>query len=543
MKALRAAFVGVFLVTAFQQPVRGDPSTDGAWTQPFALPLIAMHSSLLPTGKILLYSSEHGVPGIQCYLLNPVSMAIQQVSIPPGWNLACSGHSFLADGRLLVTGGEVGTNPVTGTTMCHIFNPFTEQWSRIEDTRHGRWYASDITMGDGRVVTFSGLDEYGDFNPDIELWDEKGTNNWQLLGDKYLEYYSHFHLLTNGLVFRSGPDGRTETYNVSNNTWTVVALRNVDGRFDSPDVQLPPNLHRFLCMGGNDKTNQPNNTAEIIDLNSPNPQWTYVAPMHYARLEFNAAILPNGKIFVVGGRSDYLHTVTWVFTPEIFDPQALTWTTVAPHQLPRGYHSTAILLPDARVLVAGGDDYPSGEIYSPPYLFQGTRPVIQSAPKIIQYGQNFSLSFTSTTATNRIALIRNSCVTHSVNMDQRYVLLADLTNGSGTFTVSGPPTANHAPPGYYMLYVIDQNGIPSVSANVHVLPEPLKILETRRTGSRNVQLFWSLNFANAVVQTAASLRPPITWNSQAGTPTIQQGRYTLTLTATSNPTFFRLTSP
>ena len=169
--------------------------------------------------------------------------------------------------------------------------------------------------------------------------------------------------------------------------------------------------------------------------------------------------------------------------------------------------------------------------------------MIQSAPKIIQYGQNFSLSFTSTTATNRIALIRNSCVTHSVNFEQRYVLLADLTNGSGTFTVPGPATANLAPPGYYMLYVIDKNGIPSVSANVHVLPEPLKILETRRTGSRNVQLFWSLNFANATVQTTASIRPPIIWNSQAGTPAIQQGRYTLTLTATSNPSFFRLTSP
>jgi hypothetical protein len=132
-------------------------------------------------------------------------------------------------------------------------------------------------------VTFSGLDEYGDFNPDIELWDPKGTNNWQLLGDKILEYYPHLHLLTNGLVFRSGPDGRTETYNVSSDTWTIVALRNVDGRFDSPDVMLPPNPHRFLCMGGNDKYNQPNNTAEIIDLTSPNPQWTTIAPMHLAR--------------------------------------------------------------------------------------------------------------------------------------------------------------------------------------------------------------------------------------------------------------------
>ena len=543
MNAFQAIFAGAVLVAAVQRPSQAaDPSTDGQWTQPFDLPLIAMHSSLLPTGKVLLYSSEHGVPGVQCYLLDPVTLALTEVALPPDWDLACSGHSFLADGRLLVTGGELSSDPPTGPTLAYIFDPFTEQWTRIEDMREGRWYSSNITLGDGRVVTFSGLDEYGDFNPNIELWDPKGTNNWQLLGEKILEYYPHLHLLPNGLVFRSGPDGRTETYNVTNDVWTVVARRNVDGRFDSPDVMLPPSPTRFLCMGGFDKTNQPNNTAEIIDVSSPSPQWTAIAPMHFARMEFNAAILPNGKIFVVGGRSDFLVTVTWVYTPEIFDPQTLTWTTVAPHQIPRGYHSTAILLPDARVLVAGADDYPSGELYSPPYLFQGTRPVIQSAPSIIQYGKSFSLSFTSTTATNRVALIRNSCVTHSVNMDQRYVLLADLTNGTGTFTVPGPATANLAPPGYYMLYVINQNGIPSVSATVHVLPEPLKILEARKTGSGNVQLFWSLNFADATVQTTASLRPPITWISQAGTPTIQQGRYTMTLSATSNPSFFRITS-
>jgi hypothetical protein len=174
-------------------------------------------------------------------------------------------------------------------------------------------------------------------------------------------------------------------------------------------------------------------------------------------------------------------------------------------------------------------------------MFQGTRPVIQSAPNIIQYGQKFNLSFTSTTATNRVALIRNSCVTHSVNMEQRYVLLGDLTNGSGTFTVSGPATGNIAPPGYYMLYVINQNGVPSVSTMVHVLPESLRILEARKTGN-SIQFFWSLNFANVTVQTTSSLRPPITWSPQPGTPTIQGGRYTLTLSAASNPTFFRLAS-
>jgi hypothetical protein len=545
MKTLRAIFAGTLLFATFQHPSQAaTPSDEGQWTQPFSLPLIGMHSSLLPTGKVLLYSAEHGVPGVQVYVFDPVTLALKEVPPPGDWIPACSGHSFLADGRLLVTGGQIGTeDPPLGTTECNIFDSFTEQWVRIEDTRKGRWYASNITMGDGRIVTFSGLDEYSDFNPDIELWDPKGTNNWQLLGEKILEYYPHLNLLTNGLIFRSGPDGRTETYNVSNDTWTVVALRNVAGRFDSPFVMLPPNQNRFLCMGGNDKYNQPNNTAEMIDLSSPNPQWTYVNPMHFARMDFNAVILPDAKVFVIGGRTNYLPTAVYALTPEMFDPQTLTWSDMAPHQIPRWYHSSALLLPDGRVMVSGGDDQTTGEIYSPPYLFQGTRPVIQSVSKVIQYGQSFNLSFTSTTATNRVALIRNSCVTHSVNMEQRYVFLADLTNGTGSFTVPGPATGNIAPPGYYMLYVIDQNGVPSVSSMVHVLPEPLKILETRKTGSGSVQLFWSMNFAHATVQTTASLNPSTTWTSQSGTPTIQQGRYTMTVPVTSSSTFFRLSSP
>jgi hypothetical protein len=139
-----------------------------------------MHASLLPHGKVLLYSADHGVPGKQAYLLDPVTLALQNVAPPEGWDPACSGLSFLSDGRLLVTGGQIGTN-LTGPPLTYIFNSFTEQWTRIEDMRKGRWYPSNITLGDGRVVTFSGLDENGDFNPDIELWDPKGTNNWQLL--------------------------------------------------------------------------------------------------------------------------------------------------------------------------------------------------------------------------------------------------------------------------------------------------------------------------------------------------------------------------
>ena len=544
----RCSITAMILFGALQwRPAFAAPADDGDWTEPFALPLIAIHAAMLPTGKVLLFSAEHGVPGIHGWLLDPVSLVLQNVPPPAPWNPDCAGHSFLADGRLLVSGGTLGFNPTRGPKSAYIFDSFAEQWIQIEDMRAGRWYPSNITLPDGRVITVSGLnDTDGALNSDVELWDPKGTNNWQLLGQKMVPYYPYLHVLSNGSVFRSGPDAQTETYDPISNVWTFVASRNFHGRYEAPSVMLPPNPDRIMVVGGNNLTGPPSNSAEIIDLSAPTPQWTMIPNMNFRRMEFNAVILPNGKIFVVGGRSDFDDSPTPVLTPEIFDPQTLAWDVVEPHQIPRRYHSSAILLPDARVLVAGGDFQPSGEIYSPPYLFQGSRPVVQSAPSIIRYGESFSVNLTSTTASNRLALIRFSSVTHSVNFDQRYVRLADLTTGSGAYTVNAPATPNLAPPGYYMLFVIDQNGVPSVSATVQVLPkslEPLKILDIRLTGSNIVNLFWALNFSNVTVEATDSLLPSRIWTPQSVVPTIQDNRYSVTLPATSSATFFRLSSP
>lgn len=433
----RCSITAMILFGALQwRPAFAAPADDGDWTEPFALPLIAIHAAMLPTGKVLLFSAEHGVPGIHGWLLDPVSLALQNVPPPAPWNPDCAGHSFLADGRLLVSGGTLGFNPTRGPRSAYIFDSFTGQWIQIEDMRAGRWYPSNITLPDGRVITVSGLnDTDGALNSDVELWDPKGTNNWQLLGQKMVPYYPYLHVLSNGSVFRSGPDAQTETYDPISNVWTFVASRNFHGRYEAPSVMLPPNPDRIMVVGGNNLTGPPSNSAEIIDLSAPTPQWTMIPNMNFRRMEFNAMILPNGKIFVVGGRSDFDDSPTPVLTPEIFDPQTLAWDMVEPHQIPRRYHSSAILLPDGRVLVAGGDFQPSGEIYSPPYLFQGSRPVVQSAPSIIRYGESFSVNLTSTTASNRLVLIRFSSVTHSVNFDQRYVRLADLTTGSGAYTV------------------------------------------------------------------------------------------------------------
>lgn len=449
------------------------PAQDGQWAAPFPLPLIAIHAAILPTGKVLLFSAEHGVPGIHGWLLNPQSLALQDVDPPAGWNPDCAGHSFLPDGRLLVAGGTLQFNPLLGSKKAYIFDSFGETWIQIEDMAQGRWYPTNITLSDGRVMTMSGVNETnGALNPDIEAWDIDSKTNWNMLGQRLMPDYPYLHLLPSGLVFRSGPDHQTETFNPATAQWAPVDGTILLARYEAPSVLLPPTLDRVMLIGGyNEGTGgPPTSSAEIIDFTDADPVWTATTPMAFSRRDHNAVLLPDGRVLVIGGRSNSSGTPNPIMIPEVFDPIKETWDQVAPHQIPRRYHSTAILLPDGRVLSAGGDFQPSGEIYSPAYLFQGPRPQIIAAPATIEYGGTFAMSFTSASSSHTIALIRLSSVTHSVNMDQRYMRLAEGVAAGGSLTIAAPANGNVAPPGYYMLFVVNAQGVPSQSAIVKVAP-------------------------------------------------------------------------
>ena len=447
------------------------PAQDGQWSDVFALPLIAIHANLLPTGKVLLFSAEHGAPGIHAWVLDPQTLALTNVAPPAGWNLDCAGHSFLPDGRLLVAGGTLQFNPLLGSKRAALFDPYSEEWVPIEDMADGRWYPTNVTLPDGRVVTMSGVDgTTGGLNPDIELWDPNGSANWELLGQRLMPDYPNLHVMPSGLVFRSGPDSQTETFNPATLAWSPVATTNAPARYEAPSVLLPPTLNRVMLMGGYVETSgTPTNSVETIDLSAPTPAWTIGPHMLTRRIQHNAVLLPDAKVLVVGGRRNTAGGVgDSVMVPEIFDPAMSAWEAVAPHRVARMYHSTALLLPDGRVLVGGGDYHPSGEIYSPPYLFAGPRPVISAAPAAIAYGDTFPVSFGGGSPPFTISLIAPSAVTHSNNMTQRYVRLTQMAT-VGTAAVPAPATANLAPPGFYMLFVTDATGVPSVSRMVRVL--------------------------------------------------------------------------
>jgi hypothetical protein len=219
-------------------------------------------------------------------------------------------------------------------------------------------------------------------------------------------------------------------------------------------------------------------TAYTLDMTQGSPAWTPVSPMNYARTYHTMVVLPDGNVLVTngGGTTNAIGLSTAVRQAELWSPATQQFSKLASAVAPRLYHSTALLLPDGRVLIAGSGrfddvtaptDLFSAEIYSPPYLFNGTRPVISSAPTAWQYARNFSITTPDALQITSAALIRLGAVTHAFDHNQRYVPLT-FQQTTGGLTVQSPSSANLAPPGYYMLFIVNSNGVPSVASIIQI---------------------------------------------------------------------------
>ena len=216
----------------------------------------------------------------------------------------------------------------------------------------------------------------------------------------------------------------------------------------------------------------------VIDMSAPTPQWRETASMAHARSYHNLTLLPDGTVLASGGgtRSDGVDIANAVLPAEIWNPTTETWTTVAPLHNGRLYHSTALLLPDGRVLMAGGGQLPNSiavnqtnaEIYSPPYLFKGARPTITAPfPTSAAYGATFDVNTPDAAQVTSVSLIRSPSVTHAFDENQRFQFL-NFTAGAGKITVQAPANANLAPPGDYMLFLVNGSGVPSVGRFVRI---------------------------------------------------------------------------
>ena len=317
-----------------------------------------------------------------------------------------------------------------------------------------------------------------------------------------LPYYPFTFAAPNGKLFLAGPGQTTKYLNTSGTgQWTVVGNNKYGTRNWGTAVMY--DIGKVLITGGSGCdfysgcATLPTEKAEVIDLNSAQPSWNYVAPMTHRRKHHNATILPDGKVLITGGTKGAEPTTETSTDPasaaEVWDPETNTWTVLASLTRYRGYHAIAMLLPDGRIL-SGSGEYggKNMEIYSPPYLFKGARPTITNVPASVGYGQAFSVATPNAAEIQKVTWISLSSVTHSFNLTQRFNKLNFVKSGNG-LTVTAPAGPNVCPPGYYMLFIVNGNGVPSVAKMIRVdsvalrrFPSPLlwrlrRLLQARST--------------------------------------------------------------
>ena len=485
------------------RPAAPDPAKMGQWSEPFPLNNVAIHAHLLSTGKILYWGRRKEFGSVQfdtlndhacqTYILDPDTGKSRQTTNEPALkdgspvNLFCSGHTFLADGRLMVVGGHLFDSQ--GVNQSCIYDPATDRWAAEAEMNKGRWYPSAITLPDGGVLVLSGSFATGPLQPPTN---DSGTNatpqiwggvGWQSLTDHAdgLTLFPRFHIEPKkGEVFMSGAQGQSFFLDAAApGTWIPGPSRALGLRDYAPSVMYDTGKIIFIGGGNDQETNLPTNGAETIDLTAGTPVWHTTSAMHFRRRQHNATILADGTVLVTGGTQgpgfNDVDSGGPIHAAELWDPATGNWTVLAEEAVDRCYHATAVLLPDGRVFSAGGGEYApqinvanppkdthtDAQFFSPPYLFRGPRPTFTGAPDSVSYGQAFQLRVPRAAEIVKVTWIRLGSVTHSFDQNQRLNMLT-FTKGEGEITVTLPANPNLCPPGHYMLFLVDDEGVPSI---------------------------------------------------------------------------------
>ena len=446
----------------------------GQWTPPFEWPQVAVHLHLLRNGQVLSFSLER-----EPHVWNQSSNSFTRLTTST--ELVCSGHAFLPDGRLLITGGHIDSD--RGLPDVNIYDPGSRSFARVTPMAKGRWYPTTTTLANGEMLTVGGADEGAAMVLIPEVWT---GNDWRSLSNASLRlpYYPWMFQAPNGKVFYAGWDRMSRYLDPQGaGSWTDVGTSIYGDREAGTAVMYEPG--KVLIVGGGGGRlapgTRPTATAETIDLNSGSPAWRTTGSMAFARRHFNVTLLPTGEVFVVGGTNGtgFNNAAGSVHAAEIWNPETGRWKTVAANAINRIYHSTSLLMPDGRVLVAGaGENFDpdtrkddvdqfNAELYAPPYLFRGPRPTVSGAPTNLGYGSSFSVATSIAGSIARVTLVRLGSVTHGFDENQRFISLAFQPQGAG-LSVSAPANGNLAPPGHYMLFLVNRDGVPSVGRIVRL---------------------------------------------------------------------------
>jgi hypothetical protein len=462
-------------------------------------PTIPTHAALLPDSTILSWYSRDTTGLTRDWDYN--NQASHNSTIVDSWNtfndshtrrdntttdLFCAGFAPTFDGKLFVAGGNLGSlnGFYPGSAHTNIFNPITNTWTRAPDMTEGRWYPTVIALPNKEMLLMSGWSNTTTTNNYVaDVWNPT-TNTLRRLTSASTQsrsvqhLYPWLHVAPGGRVFYSGSTV-SMAYLTTTGTgrWSPTYNRDSTGRVNGSSVMYEPGKLLIVGGGGNTKT------AVTVNLTN-GVQTSATGSMTFGRTHLNATLLADGSVFVNGGNTSGVNfdDTTSVYSSELWNPTTGTWQLGAVAQKPRNYHAVSLLLPDGRVWTGGGGgcgtcavNHQNTEMYYPPYLFKkdgsgllADRPRVTFAPSTMTYTQSYTLYTPSPTTIQKVALVGLGSVTHAFNMNQRYVPLTIATRTSNTLSVTSPANANLAPPGYYLLFVIDLSGVPSVGRFVQV---------------------------------------------------------------------------
>ncbi len=495
-------------VTSSPVDVSALPSeaTTGKWGTVVNWDIVPLHISLLPTGKVIGWGKfeDGGAMGSMATiprLWDPASgnPPTSAKLVPADTMLFCSGHTQMPDGRLMVSGGHKQDD--VGIDNTNIFDPQTESWvPGLPKMAHGRWYPTVTVLPDGRMLTMAGRDSSGHVVEIPEIWE---GNQWvELPGGNGIEipYYPRNFVPPTGptdRIFMAGERVRSRWFEVDASSaggrgrWTNGPTHIYQFNRDyGTAVMYEPGKILYAGGGGNKNWGQtpdlkddvPTATAEKIDLNAASPSWSSAGSMAFRRRHLNSTILPDGQVLITGGTTGGgfvdINTGDAARAAELWNPTTNQWTTLASNSVMRVYHSVSLLLPDGTVLhgasgnaFAGAARVPdenNHEIFSPPYMFKGARPTITAvSASSVSYGQTFSVATPNAAQITEVRWIHIGSVTHAFDAGQRANKLTFTPTATGV-DVTAPDRAQLAPPGHYLVFILNRNGVPSAGKIVQV---------------------------------------------------------------------------
>ncbi|MEH6682581.1 MAG: galactose oxidase-like domain-containing protein, partial [Sediminicola sp.] len=496
-----------------------DRSEVGEFSEPVPFGIVPVAVANLPDGRLLTWSSQFrntfmeigdGMTFTEIYdpFMGPDGTALGEFTSNTDHDMFCPGINNLADGRILSAGG-------TTSERTSIYDPKTGVWSVAQDMNIPRGYQGNVTLSNGAVFTVGGSWSGGAGNnggKDAEIWspltgwvelpnitgEDIYTSN-DLFLEKQGEYRVDNHIwlwpASNGKLFHAGPSERMHWIDTEAPGGEIVDAGPRGGdTYSMKGTTVMFDVDKILKVGGAESygadfsSNTPaKDNSYVIDLNGTGygefPNVTFAGNLAFNRTMHNSTVLPDGTVLVTGGldRGAVFTDQGSRLEAELFDPTNNSWTTMALMHEARTYHSVAILMTDGRVFVGGGglcnnllngcENHFNAEIYSPPYLFNSDnslaeRPVITNIntgnaagyyeEAVVDYGD--VIEVTTDSDVTEFSLIRFSAATHSTNNEQRRIPLTGSGSRTHQLTI---PNRNLLPPGYYMLFALDANGVPS----------------------------------------------------------------------------------